>query len=202
MAQDIRDLFSAEEDPTTGEKLNKGHQKRFEARLQKELPQERRSHNNFYLKISAIFIVALGIGLFYFNSGSYGPAENQIVTVPSEDKIEETGTVQKQFQLSDISPEFKKIENYYMAGINMELAKLEVNNDNKALIDAFMLEMEELDKEYQRLNAELNESGPNEQTIEAMIANLQLRMDLLRKLKTKLNEIKQSKNKSHEKLQA
>ena len=89
-----------------------------------------------------------------------------------------------------------------MAGINMELAKLEVNNDNKALIDAFMLEMEELDKEYQRLNAELNESGPNEQTIEAMIANLQLRMDLLRKLKTKLKELKQSKNKSYENLQA
>tara|TARA_R100000935_G_scaffold7594_1_gene16044 strand:- start:56 stop:664 length:609 start_codon:yes stop_codon:yes gene_type:complete len=202
MAQDIRDLFSGEEDPGKGEKLNKGHQKRFEARLQKELPQEKSRNTYFYLKIAAIFIVALGIGLFYFNSGSSGPVENEIVTIPSEENLEETGTGKKQFQLSDISPEFKKIENYYMAGINMELAKLEVNNDNKALIDAFMLEMEELDKEYQRLNAELNESGPNEQTIEAMIANLQLRMDLLRKLKTKLNEIKQSKNKSHEKLQA
>lgn len=202
MAQDIRDLFSGKEDPAKGEKLNKGHQKRFEARLQKELPQEKSSNAYFYLKIAAIFIVALGIGLFYFNSRGSGPAENEIVTIPSEENIEETGTGKKQFQLSDISPEFKKIENYYMAGINMELAKLEVNNDNKALIDAFMLEMEELDKEYQRLNEELNESGPNEQTIEAMIANLQLRMDLLRKLKTKLNEIKQSKNKSHEKLQA
>ncbi|HSI70275.1 MAG TPA: hypothetical protein VK941_08595, partial [Gillisia sp.] len=75
-------------------------------------------------------------------------------------------------------------------------------NDNKALIDAFMLELEELDKEYQRLNAELNEAGPNEQTIEAMVANLQLRLELLLKLKNKLNEIKNSKNKNYENLQA
>lgn len=202
MAQDIRDLFRGEEDPTTGEKLNKGHQKRFEARLSKELPARKAGAGYFYLRIAAIFIVALGIGLFYFNSPEKESVENEIVTTPTEENIEETLTPEKQFQLSDISPEFKKIENYYMAGINMELAKLEVNNDNKALIDAFMLEMEELDKEYQRLNAELNESGPNEQTIEAMIANLQLRMDLLRKLKTKLKELKQSKNKSYENLQA
>lgn len=202
MAQDIRDLFRGDEDPTTGEKLNKGHQKRFEARLNKDLPAKKAGVGYFYLRIAAIFIVALGIGLFYFNSPEKESVENEIVTTPSEENNEDVLTPEKQFQLSDISPEFKKIENYYMAGINMELAKLEVNNDNKALIDAFMLEMEELDKEYQRLNAELNESGPNEQTIEAMIANLQLRMDLLRKLKTKLKELKQSKNKSYENLQA
>ncbi len=202
MAQDIRDMFPGDEDPATGEKLNKGHQKRFEARLDKELPVKKTGVNYLFLKIAAIFIVALGIGLFYFNSPGKEAMENEIVTTPSEENIEETLTQDKRFQLSDISPEFKKIENYYMAGINMELAKLEVNNDNKALIDAFMLEMEELDKEYQRLNAELNESGPNEQTIEAMIANLQLRMDLLRKLKTKLKELKHSKNKSYENLQA
>lgn len=202
MAQDIRDLFRGDEDPATGEKLNKGHQKRFEARLDKDLQDKKTGVNYFYLRIAAIFIVALGIGLFYFNSAEKEALENEIVTTPSEENNEDILTPEKQFQLSDISPEFKKIENYYMAGINMELAKLEVNNDNKALIDAFMLEMEELDKEYQRLNAELNESGPNEQTIEAMIANLQLRMDLLRKLKTKLKELKQSKNKSYENLQA
>lgn len=56
-----------------------------------------------------------------------------------------------------------------------------------------MLELEELDKEYQRLNTELNETGPNEQTIEAMVSNLQLRLDLLRRLKIKLNEIKNLK---------
>ncbi len=199
MAQDIRDMFR--EDPGTPEKLNTGHEERFEQRLDRTLPKEKKTNSFFFLKIAAVFIVLLGIGLFYFSNKNERGTGTQIVDTPADENIDEIYN-ESQFQLSDISPEFKKIESYYLAGINMELAKLEVNNDNKALIDAFMLQMEELDKEYQRLNAELQEIGPNEQTIEAMIANLQLRMDLLRKLKSKLNEIKQSKNKSYENLQA
>jgi hypothetical protein len=44
--------------------------------------------------------------------------------------------------------------------------------------------------------------GPNEQTIEAMVENLQFRLDLLYKLKNKLNEIKQTKNTNNEKHKA
>ena len=200
MAQDIRDMFR-DEDPGTQEKLSEGHLKRFERKLDRALPEQKKTNTFFFLKIAAVFIVALGIGLFYFSSKNNPGNDVQIVDTPEEKNTNQILN-ETQFQLSDISPEFKKIESYYLAGINMELARLEVNNDNKALIDAFMLQMEELDKEYQRLNAELQETGPNEQTIEAMIANLQLRMDLLRKLKSKLNEIKNSKNKSYENLQA
>ena len=200
MAQDIRNMFR-DADPDTQDKLNEGHQLRFEQKLDRALPQKSKSNSFFFLKIEAVFLVALSIGLFYLSNRNTGGADTQVVDTSEEEIIEEALN-ENQFQLSDISPEFKKIESYYLAGINMELAKLDVNNDNKALIDAFMLQMEELDKEYQRLNAELQETGPNEQTIEAMIANLQLRMDLLRKLKAKLNEIKNSKNKSYENLQA
>lgn len=201
MAQDIREMFREEEASGTKEKLNKGHQKRFEARLDKELPQQKSPSGYFYWRIAAIVVVALGVGFFLLNNSASVTDDVQIVDTPAQEAPEEVINERK-FQLSDVSPEFKKIENYYMAGINMELAKLEINNDNKALIDAFMLELEELDKEYQRLNAELNESGPNEQTIEAMISNLQLRLDLLLKLKNKLKELKQSKNNDYENLQA
>lgn len=201
MAQDIRDMFG-KEDSGNGEKLIRGHQKRFEARLDREFPQEKSGNNFFFLRIAAILVVALGVGFFFWNNSGNTIEENQVVETPINDPEEEETPAEKQFQLSDISPEFKKIETYYLAGINMELAKLEVTNDNKALIDAFMLELAELDKEYQRLNAELAQSGPNEQTIEAMIANLQLRLDLMIKLKNKLNEMKNSKNKNYENLQA
>lgn len=200
MAQDIRNMFR-DADPDTQDKLNEGHQLRFEQKLDRALPQKSRSNSFFFMKIAAVFLVALAIGLFYFSNSNNSGTDTQIVDTPEEENVDQILN-ESQFQLSDISPEFKQIESYYLAGINMELAKLEVNNDNKALIDAFMLQMEELDKEYQRLNTELQETGPNEQTIEAMIANLQLRMDLLRKLKSKLNEIKNSKNKSYENLQA
>ncbi|HSI71379.1 MAG TPA: hypothetical protein VK941_14175 [Gillisia sp.] len=202
MAQDIRDMFR-DAKPESQEKLNKGHEQRFKAKLNKEMPvKQKQSNKYFYFSIAAVLVVALGIGLFMFNDPVSTGNDIELVESPTTETEPKNSLDEKQFLLSDISPEFKQIENYYMASINMELAKLEINNDNKALIDAFMLELEELDKEYQRLNAELNEAGPNEQTIEAMVANLQLRLELLLKLKNKLNEIKNSKNKNYENLQA
>ncbi|CAM4270058.1 hypothetical protein [Gillisia hiemivivida] len=196
MAQDIRKMFKDDE-PWTSEKLSKGHQKRFEARLDNKLPQEKKTNKYFFLKIAAVFIVALGIGTLFFNRDVIINNETPIVATPeAEDEKNEIPV--KEFQLSEVSPDFKKIENYYLAGINMELAKLEVNPSNKALIDSFMGKMSELNTEYKRLNAEFNEMGPNEQTIEAMVENLQFRLDLLYKLKNKLNEIKQTKNTNNE----
>lgn len=57
-----------------------------------------------------------------------------------------------------------------------------------------MERLAELDGEYNHLNQELNELGPNDDTISALINNLQLRLQLLQKLKTKLNQLKSSKN--------
>lgn len=200
MAQDIRELFKNDDFQPT-DTLSRGHQKRFESRLDKVLPPSTKGSFYLYRKIAVILIVALGMGFFFWNNSGDSGNEIQVVdTLKEEDTLKVTQ--ENKFQLSDVSPEFKKIENYYLAGINLELANLGVNNDNKALIDAFMLELEELDKEYQRLNEELNETGPNEQTIEAMLSNLQLRLDLLRRLKTKLNLIKKSKTDSYENLKA
>lgn len=200
MAQDIRELFKNDDFQPT-EKLSLDHQKRFESKLEKALPPATNGSFYFYRKIAVVLIVALGVGFFFWNTSEDSGNEIQVVDTLNE-KDSMKVTPQNKFQLSDISPEFKKIENYYLAGINLELASLGINNDNKALIDAFMLELEELDKEYQRLNEELNEAGPNEQTIEAMLSNLQLRLDLLRRLKTKLNQIKKSKTDSYENLKA
>jgi hypothetical protein len=65
-----------------------------------------------------------------------------------------------------------------------------------------MKKLETLNEEYIALNAEIQETGLNEETVEAMIANLQLRLDLLKKLKTKLSEIKKSKDNRYENYQA
>jgi len=196
MAQDIRNMFKDDES-WTSEKLSKDHLKRFEAKLDMALPKQKSNNKFKILKIAAIFIVVLGIGSFFINKDQFIKSDTPIVSTPEVDDENDELPV-KEFQLSEVSPEFKKIENYYLAGINMQLAKLEVNPSNKALIDSFMSKMEELNKEYKHLNSEFNKSGPNEQTIEAMVENLQLRLDLLYKLKNKLNEIKQSKNTNHD----
>ncbi|MBZ9630730.1 hypothetical protein LB465_08060 [Salegentibacter sp. LM13S] len=201
MAQDIREMFRNEKEPKPNT-LPKGHQKRFEDRLEKEFPSERKSNKFFFLKIAAVLIVALGVGFFFLNSsGDNFNNEPSVVDTPTEtsEEKEDKGTLtENNFQLSEVSPEFKKIEDYYMASLNIEFSKINITPENKALIDSFMNQMSELDKEYQRLNVEIKEAGPNEQTLEAMIANLQLRLDLLYKLKNKLKEIKQSKDNKYE----
>ncbi|MFC6858561.1 hypothetical protein [Zunongwangia atlantica] len=208
MGQDIRKMLQ-EDKESRKFKMPEGHQVRFEDRLNKAFPEKKKSAGRkWFLQIAAILVVALAAGgFFYFNSGnSVDPYGTQVVETSEENPLEEkekkTENSAKQFQLSDVSPQYKKIEDYYMASLNMELAKLDVNNENKELIDSFMKQLAELDKEYKRLNNELNELGPNEQTIEAMVANLQLRLELLFKLKQKLKEIKESKDNSYENAQA
>ncbi|WBL23167.1 hypothetical protein [Zunongwangia sp. HRR-M8] len=208
MGQDIRKMLQDDKEKQKFQ-IPEGHHARFEDRLNKSFPEKKKSGNyKWFLQIAAVLVVALAVGgFFYFSSGNsvdaYG---NQVVEnseeSPAEEKEKKSENSAKQFQLSDVSPQYKKIEDYYMASLNMELAKLDVNNENKALIDSFMKQLAELDKEYKRLNNELNELGPNEQTIEAMVANLQLRLELLFKLKQKLKEIKESKDNSYENAQA
>ncbi|MAG88086.1 MAG: hypothetical protein CMB97_12100, partial [Flavobacteriaceae bacterium] len=184
MGQDIRKMLQ-EDKESRKFKMPEGHQARFEDRLNKAFPKKRKSGGRkWFFQIAAILVIILAAGgFFYFNSGTsvdpYGP---QVVETSEEKPVEEkkeNTTATKQFQLSDVSPQYKKIEDYYMASLNMELAKLSINKENKELIDSFMKQLAELDKEYKRLNNELNELGPNEQTIEAMVANLQLRLELL-----------------------
>lgn len=201
MAQDIRKMF--QEDTTLPSKPPKGHQKRFEARLEVALPQEKGKGDSgrmfYFLRIAAVLVVVLGISFFFFNREDEFAGEQYTNTpVEMEQQAKDEVPVTKEYQLSDVSPEFKKIEDYYLASLNIELAKLNVNDSNKELIDSFMDQMEGLDREYKKLNAEIDEVGLSESTVEAMISNLQLRLDLLHKLKNKINDIKQSNNKDHE----
>ena len=203
MAQDIRKMF--QEDKPLPSKPPMGHQKRFGARLEKALPQEekeKKSVNMFYfLKIAAVLVVIFGISFLFLNRQEEFTGE-PITDAPVETETGEDIPVTRVYQLSDVSPEFKQIEDFYLASLNIELAKLEVNDNNKALVDSFMAQLAGLDQEYKKLNAEINETGLTESSVEAMISNLQLRLELLYKLKNKINDIKQSKIENHESHQA
>lgn len=186
MAQDLRELFKKEK----GQKhpMKKGHEERFLNKLDKELPVKRKS-TFYFIKIAASILVLFSLGIYTYINFSY--------EAPQPSDIVDKGTENKQpqgYSLGDLSPDLKKIENYYVANINLELSRLEVSDENKALVDDFMSRLSELDKEYERLNIELNEIGPNDQTINALIKNLQLRLQLLQKLKLKLDQLKSSEN--------
>ena len=81
--------------------------------------------------------------------------------------------------------DLKKVEDYYLASINLELSKMEYTPETKDVFDGYLLQLDELDKEYQRLSAtELTESGPSELTVNALIDNLKFRLNLLYRLRS------------------
>ena len=103
-------------------------------------------------------------------------------------------TYDKLFHLSDISPDFKRIDQYYTSVLKAVLASLTITTDNKDVIDGYMQQLQVLDLEYESLNLELTQAGPTEETITALVDNLKLRLELLMKLKTKLKELKNNTN--------
>lgn len=186
MSQDLRKLLGKEKERKFT--MKEGHEERFMERLDESFPkQKNRSIPNW--SIAAAIVVLLGVGIYFINDRKTDEAVN--TTIVSK---EQNTTQQQIISLGDLSPDLKKLEHYYVANINLELSQLEISPENKMLVDSFMDRLAELNREYNALNSELNNMGPNDQTISALIQNLQLRLELLYKLKDKLSELKSSEN--------
>lgn len=181
MAQDIRELFK--EDAQTHEKMPINHQNRFLKKLDDAFPIESKSKFN-RLKIAASIVVFLGLSF-----GAYNFLKQE-VPIPNN-TIVNTNTVETK-TLGDVSPGLKKVEDYYLASINLELSKIEYTPETKDLFDGYVVQLEELDKEYKRLSVELTQSGPSELTVNALIDNLKFRLNLLYRLRAQLKELNTS----------
>ncbi|MFD1614395.1 hypothetical protein [Gelatiniphilus marinus] len=180
MARDIRELFK--DDKALNEKMPENHQTRFLKKLDKALPKKRKPRFN-WVQIAAGVVLLLGLGFGTYHHLQPEKPIEVATTNPAEIKT-----------LGDVSPGLKKVEDYYLASINLELSKMKYTPDTKAIFDGYLLQLDELDKEYQRLSIELTESGPSELTVNALIDNLKFRLNLLHRLRSQLNELQTSDN--------
>ncbi|NRD19892.1 hypothetical protein HNV08_07510 [Winogradskyella eckloniae] len=178
MKQDIRDLYK-NNTQNKDLKMSEGHELRFLQKLDKAFPVEEKSSHKFpFFKVAASIILLLGLsigGLKMFNH-----------SVEDKDPIQVVDTEIK--TLGDVSPDFKKVEDYYLASINLELSKVQLTPENKELFDGYIARLKELNDEYKRLTIELNKNGPNEATLDALIQNLKFRLKLVMRLKDKLKD--------------
>lgn len=192
MAQDLRDVFKNQE-TKEDVSLKDGHQFRFMAKLNDELPIQSKPKRSFFiLKIAAMLVVGMGMGYLTFS----------FLKNSEKNRVEETvALTEKKSNLTfgSLSPELNKIEKYYIANINLQLTTLRFTDDTKDLMDGYMMRLDELDLAYKTLTIELNDEGPNEHTITALIDNLKLRLKLLFELKNKLIEIKNANHGKHAK---
>ncbi|TNJ43063.1 hypothetical protein KFZ70_11720 [Tamlana fucoidanivorans] len=188
MAQDIRDLFK--DDKMSNETMPKNHQNRFQKKLDIALPVSSRTGIS-WMKVAASVVVFLGLsfGTYRFLS----PSQIEPVNVDNSKKVIATKT------LGDISPGLKKVEDYYLASINLELSKMSYTPETKELFDGYLEQIATLDEDYQKLSLELTESGLSELTVNALIDNLKLRLNLLYRLRSQLEQFNVSENINAEK---
>jgi hypothetical protein len=187
MARDIRQLFE-EEQQESPLKMSDHHEARFLKKLNEALPIESAIKKRLpvlQIPASIVILIGLGFGATIFFGTSEG-LSSEIVNTQSPSK---EGQLKS---LGDISPDFKKVEDYYLASINIELSKVKQTPENKELFDGYVVRLAELNQEYKRLSVELTEHGPNELTVSALIDNLKLRLHLLYRLKEQLNDLNTS----------
>ncbi|EMQ95465.1 hypothetical protein D778_02559 [Xanthomarina gelatinilytica] len=186
MAQDIRELFQKEQKNETQANLPAGHEARFLKKLDAEFSKTpKTTWSWWYIAASIVVVLGVGFGTFkYFQV----PGNIQVVDTPTDTEFNK-GEIPTR-TLGDISPDLKKVEDYYLANINFELSKVTLTPENKDLIDGYLTQLETLNQEYKRISLELTHSGPNELTVNALITNLKFRLNLMYRLKEQLETLK------------
>lgn len=173
MQQDIKNILKDYKEDKV--ELSTNHQNKFEKLLMQEMHQQKPKKKNYkWLSIAASIVLLISLGIKFYPIKTINTPKNQT----------------KEISLGSISPEFETIENYYKNSINLEISQLELTKENNEIVDGYLLKIAELTKEYKSLTQELNKKGINDDTIDALIRNLQLRLQLLQRLKKQLKQLK------------
>lgn len=178
MSTNFKERFKANDDDLSL-KMPNGHEARFLNKLDKQLPKKT---SRFQLKLVASVLLIIGLsvsGMLYLNRSN--PNND-----PKTQELVNTKPTETQKTLGDISPDLKKIESFYLANINLQLADMKITANNKALFESYITELDHLNNEYQKLNNELNSKGVNSDIVNALISNLKLRLSLMQRLNNKL----------------
>lgn len=138
--------------------------------------------------IAAVVIFLVGIGIF-FKMQQSSSNKIDIATVDSSSK-DSTPLPQ------DEAPEMKEFAKL-IALKQDELKKL--SKEQPELYQKFTTDINQLDSTYKILTKQLSIAPNKELLIEAMIQNLQLQLQVLNQQLHIINQIKNSKNDSHEK---
>lgn len=182
MPKDVRKLLRDYEG--TPIELSQNHQKKFTEKLEKEFPSQKKIRSKGWY-VAASVVLLLGLGLQVVLKEDLSNSSNQ-----PANEIQE-------ISLGDVSPEMKKVEDYYLTAIHYEIASLEVTPQNKDLLDEYLEKIGKLDADYKRLSVKLQKEGISKETVDALIINLQLRLQLLIQLKDQVN-VKQVKEEHYE----
>lgn len=166
-----------------------GHFDRFQAKLNVQHKKRTITLNVVWKVAAAVIFVLLAVN----QANIYLSPDKQNVVV-SESNTDYT--------LSSVSPEYKEVEFYYTNAINVEL-----NQWNSMVADGFITkeeqdlldnEMAEFETRFINLQTDLKANPNDERVINAMLEYYQAKLNIINMIVSKLQEVKEQKNKIHE----
>jgi len=173
--QSLEGSFDVHEPP-------KGHQDRFLAKLKDADTDTTKSTPVLTLLWKPLLAAAAALVIFL---GVYGGANSTL----SEDN-----------DLASVSPELAKTQDFFTATINEELKKLNAERSpiTENIIHHAMRQLSQLERDYEALKTDLNESGNDKRVIYAMISNFQNRINLLNEVLDQIDDLKQLKTNTND----
>ncbi len=186
MKIDLRDKIKREK---MMKDLPINHREIFEKRLHEEM-QEKSKDKFQFLKIAASILVLMSLGILGYQ---FDYSENPQEITQTEEKPDK-----KINSMADISPDLKKVENYYLTHINYQIAKIKITDKNRVFLDAYFTELGKLQDAYNKSISELKSDEISEETIDLLIENLQMRLKLIYQLKAQLKKIDNLNKKENE----
>ncbi|WP_179319372.1 hypothetical protein [Winogradskyella helgolandensis] len=170
MKQDIRNLFNEEDDLKT---LPENHRIEFSERLKKQSQPKRSPYA--WLSAAAILIIALTIG---FN----------VMEMEAKPELN---------QVSPIIAQVEAVEAAYLKDIETEWQSFIAIADDAVLVERFRKKLKDLDSDYQAISLQFKEDSNNILVIEALVDNLQTRLQILKDIQKHINILNQ-KNEQNE----
>lgn len=168
MKQDIRDLFKEEDSLKS---LPKNHRTEFLEKLQRQPSKKKTSFS--WLRIAAVLLVALTIGFSIFYSK------------PDTEEV------------SPMVAQIEAVEAEYLQNIEIEWQNFLAIAEDEVLVERFRKKLDELDADYQDISIQFKEDSNNILVIEALVDNLQTRLQILKDIQKHIKILNQ-KNEQHE----
>lgn len=176
MKQDIRDLFNNEE--ASKKALPDHHRQEFYEKLKASRPRRTSKLNTNYLfKVAAIVVLFVAFAFFMFKT---------------TDKV--TNTIVEE---TPIETQIDAIEKQYLASIDKEWQNFISITDDDNLVKRYREKLDGLDKDYQDISKQFKANSNNIAVIEALVENLQTRLQLLKDIQEHIKALHQ-KNEQYE----
>jgi len=168
MKQDIRDLFK--QDDVSKRKLPKKHRNEFFKKLQFEKQKEAKPFNyKWIFKVAAFFLVFLAVSYFLFSR---------------TDNTSSTKT-------EEFIVQIKSIEKDYLESINKEWENFLLIAKDENLVNRYKEKLKDLDTDYKEISEAYNDHTNDVFVIEALVENLQTRLNLIKDIQKHINQLNQ-----------